>query len=614
MARPGRGRAPALGAGAARHLAQEGNWMSGLSFGNPLVLLALPLALGAFALWELGTRRAIARARAVTRAAAPGRGRTPAVLLAAAAACLAVAAAAPRWGSEQTALRREGADVVVVLDVSRSMAATDVAPSRLQSAKDAVTQSLKLLSGDRVGLVVFGGSARLRFPLTTDLDAAAAVVSTLEPGPVFVSGGTDTASALDVAVNAFDSESRAGRIVLLITDGENIGPDPASAAVRFRAAGIKLLIAGAGTSAGARVPEFDATNRTFTDKLGADGKPLLSKLNEPFLQALAAASDGRYLGADPRVVPGVVSGQVAALERARLDEKVSSIPIERFQWFVAAALVLLLLASLAEHLPSRAPARVRALTPGLALLALVLLPACATRAHDLNGEGRRAFENGDYGRAIDLFYEALSESPNHPVIALNLAAALDREGRHEEAVQAARRALLSPENADRARAYASIGHHQFGAGNLDAALESFKHALLLDPEDADARHDYEVILRIMGPDASQGGEPRPGEPGQGSDEGQGEDQSPGDGQPGEGGEPGEEQPGGGGGASAPGGDPAAIARRIAEIDREVEGILAEAGEELSPSEALRLLELLAERSRIAARRGAFGGSSDPNDY
>ncbi|NUQ55851.1 MAG: hypothetical protein HUU14_08190, partial [Dehalococcoidia bacterium] len=145
-------------------------------------------------------------------------------------------------------------------------------------------------------------------------------------------------------------------------------------------------------------------------------------------------------------------------------------------------------------------------------------------------------------------------------------------------------------------------------------LESFKHALLLDPEDADARHDYEVILRIMGPDASQGGEPRPGEPGQGSDEGQGEDQSPGDGQPGEGGEPGEEQPGGGGGASAPGGDPAAIARRIAEIDREVEGILAEAGEELSPSEALRLLELLAERSRIAARRGAFGGSSDPNDY
>ncbi len=588
--------------------------MSGLSFGNPLILLMLPLAPLAFALWEIGSGRAAARARAVSRDAPPRRGRLAVGLLATAGALMIVAAAAPRWGSEQTALRREGADLIVVLDVSRSMAATDVAPSRLAAAKGAVNKSFKLLAGDRVGLVVFGGSARLRFPLTTDLDAAARVVESLEAGPVFVSGGTDAASGLDVALEAFGSEQRAGRIMLLITDGENLGTDPAGAAARVRAAGVELLVAGAGTTAGARVPVFDTTERVFTDKLGVDGEPLVSRLNEPFLLALATASGGRYLGPDLRVVPGVVAGRVGALERARLDEKTGAIPIERYQWFAGAAVALVLLASLAERLPSLARTRRRAVVPAVALLGLVLLPACATRAHELNGEGKTAYEQGDYSRAISLFYDALSERPTDPDIALNLAAALDRDGRFEEAAQAARRALLSPDDGDRARAYSSIGHHEFNAGALDAALEAFKQALLIDPEDANARHDYEVVLRIMGPKARQSGEGQPGIPGEEPQDGSGQDPKPGEGDPGEGGDPGQGQPGGGGGSSQPGADPAAITRAIGEIDREVEGILAEAGEELTPSEGMRILELLAERSRIAAQRGAFGGSSDPNDY
>lgn len=587
--------------------------MSALSFGNPLILLALPLAPLAFALWEIGTGRAASRARRVSRDAPRRRGRLAVGLLAAAGGLMILAAAAPRWGSEQTALRREGADLIVVLDVSRSMAATDVAPSRLAAAKEAVNQSIKLLAGDRVGLVVFGGSARLRFPLTTDLDAAARVVESLEAGPVFVSGGTDAALGLDVALEAFGDRQGAGRIVLFITDGENLGADPAGAAARVRAAGVELLVAGAGTTAGARVPVFDANSRVFTDKLGADGEPLVSKLNEAFLQALAAASGGRYLGPDLRAVPGMVAGRIGALERARLDERSGAIPTERYQWFAGAAIALVLLASLAERLPSLARTRRRTVVPAIALLGLVLLPACATRAHELNGEGKEAFEQGEYGRAISLFYEALSERPTDSAIALNLAAALDRDGRFEEAVQAARRALLSPDDGDRARAYASIGHHEFAARNLDAALEAFKQALLIDPADANARHDYEVVLRIMGPKARQNGEGQPGSPGEEPQGGSGQDPQPGEGDPGEGGDPGQGQAGGGS-SSQPGADPAAITRAIGEIDREVEGILAEAGEELTPSEAMRILELLAERSRIAAQRGAFGGSSDPNDY
>lgn len=592
--------------------------MSDLSFAHSWVLLFLPVVLAVFALWVWGLRRGQALARALSRVAPAAPGVTGAVFLALAAAFAVVAAAQPRWGTTESSLPREGAELMIVMDVSRSMGATDVAPNRLTAAKEAIVRSLHRLGGDRVGLVIFAGEARLRFPLTTDFQAAEQVIRSLETGTVIVEGGSSTAAGLQAALDAFDLDRQAGRLIVLVTDGDNLGEDPTSAAERIRQAGVGFLVVGVGTPEGSTVPVFNIRDQRMVDKLDENGEPIITRLNESFLRSLASAGGGQYLGGNLDSVPGAIDSRIQALQRAELDRRAADIPIERFQWFAAAALGFLVLGSVAERLPVRVERRGLALAG--AALAMVLLSACATHAYELNEQAREAMEQGDYDRAIALFTEAQAEEPDNPHITLNLAAALHAAGRYDEAQQTTRRVLASPQRSVRVRAHASLGHHRFAVNDLQGALESFKAALLEDPNDEDNRHDYEVVLRLLAQQGEQPGEPGddgPGDPQQGeqgSQEGQqDEQQSPG---PGQEGEQGEQQPGqqpSGSGDSAPA-TPREVQDRIDAIDAEVARLMQDSDGPPTAEEALRILDLLAERARLAGSRNTFDPSADPNDY
>ncbi|WP_322795540.1 VWA domain-containing protein [Tepidiforma sp.] len=601
--------------------------MSDLAFAHPWLLTLLPLPLFAFAAWAWGVLRGAARARAVSRDPAPPPPWLAAAFLALAAAAAILAAAQPRWGTRVSQVPRTGADLVIVMDISRSMDVSDVQPSRLAAAKEAATQAIERLAGDRVGLVVFAGSARVRFPLTTDTAAAARVISSLETGVVFVEGGTDVAAGLQFARELLTAENPGGRLVLLLTDGDNLGGDVASVASAYREDGIELLVAGTGTPEGGVVPAVDPFTGRVSPRLDASGQPILSRLDEPFLRSLAAAAGGRYLGTDLALVPSAVEGRLRTLERTRLDERSTTLPIERYPIFAALALALLLLAALAERY-ARFPRR----AAGALALAAMLLGACATPAYEANERGREALARRDTAAAVDAFLEAQVLRPANPTLALNLAAAYHADGRYEDAIRSARRALESNDPAIRARAFISIGHHQFAAGRLPAALSAFRDALLLDPANDDARHDYEVILRLLVPPTP---EPTPSpSPAPGTSE---PSPSPGQGTPGSGGTPvpGQGTPGGDAtpspgqpratGTPIPGqptpqpgtdgtpqpGQPgptiAGLNQQIQAIDREIQRLLLEAGEQPTPSQALQILELLAERSRIAALRDALTG-------
>ncbi|MGH2626066.1 MAG: tetratricopeptide repeat protein, partial [Anaerolineales bacterium] len=294
-----------------------------------------------------------------------------------------------------------------------------------------------------------------------------------------------------------------------------------------------------------------------------------------------------------------------ALERTRFEEETRPIPIERYQWFAGAALAVLVLASVVEWIPR--PSR-RGVVGAFAVGA-TLIAGCATRAHELNEQARDAFEGGDTERAISLFLEAQAESPDDPRIRLNLAAAYDKAGRYEDATFAARTLLTHSDPEVRAKAQSSIGHHLFGAGDLEGALGAFKQALLEDPGDRTARHDYEVVLLLL----QSGEEPPPGEnedpegtpsatPAPGESPPPGESPTQGSSQPGS--TPGPDRPG----------SLAEIERRLADIDAEVARLVEEAGEQTDAAEALRILQLLAERQRISSLRDALTGGDDPGDY
>jgi len=596
-----------------------------MSFAHPWALVFLAAVPALVLLWVLGTGRAYRNARAIARGTA-GRGRVAAALLVSVAAALAIVGAAqPRWGTHEAFVPRSGAQVVFVLDVSRSMASTDVAPSRLAAAKTAVATTLKHLGGDRVGLVIFAGNARLRFPLTTDFSAAAQVVDSLETGPVLVEGGTDAAAGLDVALEAFDPASDSGRLIVLITDGDDLGADPAGVAGRVHAAGIELLVAGDGTARGGSVPVFNAIDRRTADKLDALGNPIVTRLNEPFLQSLAAAAGGRYLGSDMATVPGAVQGRVASLERARIDQQAADIGVERFQWFAAAALAALLLATAAERVPRLRVPRRSAIVLGGAALAVMLFGACATRPYDLNEEALSAFAAGDTARAVDLLTQARAEKPDDASISLNLAAVLASAGRYDDANLAARRALNARDAGTRARAFASIGHHRFALGDLEGSLDAFHSALLENPADANSRHDYEVVLRLLHPKppdvpGQEGTSPTPGPGGATPSPGPGGGSpAPGaDGTPGPGSQGGQQNPQGtrspGGQAAGRPGSPDEVDRQLAQLDQQISRLVEEAGDNPTATEALAILQLLAERARVAAVRDALAGPGNPNDY
>lgn len=584
--------------------------MNGFGFATPWLLVLALVCPVVLAVWWHGTRRAARQARRVSRLAGSPPPYLAAILFTLAAVAAIVAAAQPHWGTQASRIPRTGADLVVVVDVSKSMDARDVIPSRLDAVKASIGGVLDRLGGDRFGLVVFAGDARVRFPRTTDFAAARQVVDGLQTGSIFVKGGTSSSLGIEAALTLLGDSPDTGQVILLYTDGDDLGGDLAVSSQVIRERGIDLLIAGVGTTEGATIPVVDEKTKVEGPKLDADGNPIITALQEPFLRAIAAASGGRYLGSDLSIVAGAVDGRLRALERSQIDERPTILPVERYQFFAAAALALLVLAALAERFGR---------LPGKSLLALAVLAValfgCSSESYLANEQGRDAVARGDFDTAVEKFTEAQVNSPDDPKIALNLAAAYAAAGRQSEAIAAARRAIASNNPAIRARAYSNIGHQQFELQRYPESLDAFRRALLDDPANDDARHDYEVVLRLLNPeppdtstpDAGAGDDPSASPEGTPSgSNGTGADGATGTPVPG--------PPGTQTGDSGSGSSVDALNKEIAGIDATITRLLDESGEQPTAQQALEILRLLAERSALASKRDSLSGGGGPRDY
>lgn len=324
-------------------------WMLHLLWLLPLVAVGLILterrrskALSQLADPELLTR--------LTGRQRPGVRFFKAVLSLAALALLVIALAGPRWGSHYQEVRQKGVDIMLVVDVSPSMLVSDVKPNRLERAKREVQDFLKVVSGDRVGLVAFSGAAFVQCPLTLDYAALEMFLSQLDPGLIPVPG-TDLGEAIDKAVASFDPQSATDKVILLITDGEDNEGKGKEAADKARAKGVKIFIFGIGEPTGAPVPEAEGGGFAKDES----GKMVLSKLDEEGLKSIAAVTGGSYVRAvagdldlDMLYFAGIKSHTTAS----ELKSGKIKVYEERFAGFIAAALILLLIEGL---LRERAP-------------------------------------------------------------------------------------------------------------------------------------------------------------------------------------------------------------------------------------------------------------------
>lgn len=257
-------------------------------------------------------------------------------LFAAAFALLVVAAARPQMGSKLREVEREGVEIMVALDVSNSMLASDFSPNRLERTKYAVSRVIEWLSEERIGVVVFAGDAYVQLPITSDYLTARNFVERISPTQV-TKQGTAIGAALDLATSAFSSDSEGSRVVILVTDGENHEDDALKAAERAAERGVKVYTIGIGTPEGAPI---NIDGDFIRD---SEGEIVVSKLDETTLQKIAATTEGAYIRATSASV-GVqeIVDMINRTEKSKFKTEIFEEYDEKYHIPLVAALVLLL--------------------------------------------------------------------------------------------------------------------------------------------------------------------------------------------------------------------------------------------------------------------------------
>jgi Ca-activated chloride channel family protein len=244
-------------------------------------------------------------------------------------------------GSKLTEVKREGADIIVCLDVSNSMLAQDLSPNRLTRAKYALEKMIDMLEGDRLGLIIFAGEAYVQLPITTDYGAAKMFLSSIGPGMVPVQG-TNLAAAIKKAEVSFSSDEGKNRAIILITDGENHESEALDAAAEAQRKGIMINTIGIGSLKGVPIPlvEGGVVKGYRKDK---EGQTVVTKLNAELLKGIAARADGVFVIASQADLGlNAILNKINELDKAQLESKMYTDYEDQFQWFLALALFFFL--------------------------------------------------------------------------------------------------------------------------------------------------------------------------------------------------------------------------------------------------------------------------------
>ena len=491
----------------------------GLVRPDALPFFGVVALLAALAVWvELRRRRAVAlfAGRGVEMASiSAGRRRAKLALAIGGAALAVVALIGPYLDVVERTVVQNGVDLVVALDVSQSMAVRDVDPDRLRASKEFIAHLGEGLTQSRVALVLFAGDGLVRYPPTADPKVLGQALDAIS-GAFKPQGGSSLRGAVDASLSAFSTEAREStrrKAVVLLTDGEDLsGQSPDVEVLRQR--NIRLFAIGVGTTSGGSIPTYDRAGK-FTGFLKlANGQLITSRLVEGPLKSLAERTDGRYWRLQPgfRTVNEVIT-ELERLDVSQLGEVPGgSVPNDRYQPFLALAIVLLVAESLISDrrgMPHprwlRAPrprARWRIPLPAFARVLSVLLAAALAAsacAQASSSEADRLYLEGDVQAALTKYTALVAAHPDIPELHVNLGNALHQLTQYQHALDAYAFGVRDGEPPVRAIALYQRGNTLFRMGKLEEAREAYKAALRIDPNDRDAKFNIEVIDHIVSP-------------------------------------------------------------------------------------------------------------------
>ncbi len=425
------------------------------------------------------------------------------VLLLVAITLFVVALARPRWGEKLQLFKTRGMAVVVALDASKSMLAEDVKPSRLARAKAELAALFDELAGNAVGVVAFAGDAYALCPLTTDIEAAKMFLDIISPDLMPVPG-TDFGRAIEVASGLFHSGA-AGRAIVLVTDGEDLGTRTEQAVQQATEMGIRIYPVAFATAEGAPIPERVEGGVVY--KKDKAGNVIISRMDERKLILIAQLSGGRFYR-----VEGFSGTRLAEelnrLEKEELGGGSFSGYVERYQGFLLAGLVLFFLALVLpeRRVGLRLPEWLRGIrkkvlggaSPGVALVLFTIALLVGVAQADVGAlmrAGNSRYRQGKFEEALGFYQRAEVLQPDALKIHYNIGNTLYRLGRYEEALGELSLAAVDRNPARRAQALYNTGNTFYRMGRLDEAINAYKMALLANPQDRQAKENLEFCLK-----------------------------------------------------------------------------------------------------------------------
>ena len=336
---------------------------------------------------------------------------------------LIVMLARPQMGTRISHEKRNGIETIITLDISNSMMAEDVAPSRLDKSKMLVENMVDHFTNDKIGLIVFAGDAFVQLPITSDYVSAKMFMQSIDPS-LIATQGTDIAQAITMAMNSFTQAEKVGRAIIVITDGEDHEGGAIEAAQAAKKKGMRVFVLGVGDPKGAPIPTGDGGYMTDNS-----GQTVMSALNEDMCRQIAQAGGGAYIHVDnTNVAQNKLNDELTKLEKGDITSTVYSEYDEQFQAFAILVLLLLILEICIFESKNPMLKNLRLFKkrePLAKMLALVLMLAWGATAQaqsdrQLIRQGNRLYHQQEFAKSEVEYRKAVAKNPNNAQAVYNL--------------------------------------------------------------------------------------------------------------------------------------------------------------------------------------------------
>lgn len=412
--------------------------------------------------------------------------------------------ARPQFGSKMETVKRSGVEAVIALDISNSMLAEDVTPSRLDKSKKLISRLVDTFNNDKVGLIVFAGDAFTQLPITSDYVSAKMFLETINPS-LITTQGTDIGAAIRLAMKSFTPQEGVGRAIIVITDGENHEGGAVEAAQEAAEKGMQVFVLGVGSPDGSPIPAEDGSNNFRRDK---DGNVIVTRLNEQMCQEIAKAGNGMYIRVDnTNSAEKVLNNEITKLSKADVESQVYTEFDEQFQALAWLVLILLVV----EMLILERKIRFSKMSDYLNKECLCyknlyhsVILTCGKQClrpkteRDYLRSGNKLYNDSLFIKAEIDYRKALEINPKSTDAMFNLGNSLLMQQKAKEAMEQFESASKVEKDKDKlAQIYHNMGVILQSSKQYPQCIEAYKESLRNNPKDDETRYNLALAQKLL---------------------------------------------------------------------------------------------------------------------